>query len=65
MFYVSWLHLGSVGAKSKKKVVSYNCILIRWKVALKPKLTLRGEGTYHNQTAVFIRAGAGMMHYRK
>lgn len=51
--------------KVKKKVVSYNCILIRWKVALKPKLTLRGEGTYHNKTAVFIRAGAGMMHYRK
>lgn len=33
----------------------YSCVLIKWKVAFKPKLTLRGEGTHHNRTAVFIR----------
>lgn len=30
-----------------KKVVLYSCILIKGKVAFKPKLTLRGEGTHY------------------
>lgn len=47
-----------------KKVVLYSCVLIRWKGAFKPELTLREKGTYY-RTSVFIHAEAGTVCSRK